>query len=159
ELREAFVLLVGHDARPEQRDHVVADVSVARPHLGAVDPIAAVDLLGTRADRGEVRARVRLAHAGGERPRAAPDARQEALALLLRPEAQEQRAALPVGEPVGRDRGPCRQHLLQYDVAPESRPLVAAVLLGPYHPDPSAGTHLPAELAVEPAPRPGALVR
>src|SRR5207245_3129335 len=51
ELREPLVLLVRHHLGPEERDGIVRDVGVARPDLGAVDAIAALDVLGPRADR------------------------------------------------------------------------------------------------------------
>src|SRR5438093_3164749 len=159
ELREALMLLVRHDLGAEQRDRVIGQVRVRRPHLGAVDEIAAVRLRGARADRREVRARVGLAHADGERQLAAHDARQDLLPLRLRAEAQQQRPALPVGHPVGAHRRAGGQQLLHHHVALEERALVAAVRLGPRHADPAARAHATRELAVEPAPRLRALDR
>src|SRR3546814_380352 len=62
-----------------------------------------------------VGARVRLAHADAVEGFAARDRRQEAFALFFRAEAQQQGAALPVGDPVRRYRRAGGQHLLQHD--------------------------------------------
>src|SRR3990172_6075573 len=158
-LREPLVLLVGHDLGAEERDRVVRDVRVARPDLGAVDAVAAFDALGPRADRGKVRARVGLAHPDGEGQLALRDPRQEALALLFRAEAQQQRPALPVGDPVRGGRRAGGQRLLEDDVALERAPLVAAVLLRPRHADEAGLAQLAREVAVEAAPGERALGR
>src|SRR5713226_10472576 len=102
---------------------------IARPDLGAVDAIAALDVLGPRADRGQVRARIGLAHADGEGQLALGDARKKALPLLLGAEAQEEGAALAVGDPVGGDGSARGQAFLEDDIALQRGPLVAAVLL------------------------------
>ncbi len=153
ELREPLVLLVGDDRGAEERDRVLAAVGVARPHLGAVDDVAAVRAHRPRADRGEVRARVRLAHADGERELAAHDLRQEALALGLGAEAQQQRPALALRHPVRAGRRPGRQQLLEQHVALQERALLPAVTLGPRQPDPPARAELAAELGIVAAPR------
>src|SRR5499425_2220458 len=152
ELREPLVLLVGHHLGTEERDGVVGEMRVARPDLGAVDAVAPFHSLGAGADGGEVRARVRLAHADGEGELAPGDAGEEALALLLGAEAQEERAALPVGDPVGGGGGARGQRLLEDYVALQRRPLVAAVLLRPRHADEARLAELARELAVEAAP-------
>src|SRR5262249_7374508 len=126
---------------------------VRRPHLGAVDEIAAVRARRARANGRQVGARVRLAHADRERELAADDAGQDLLTLRLRAEAEQQRAALAIGHPVrahGRAGG---EHLLHDDVALEKGALVAAILLRPRHPDPAARADAARELAVESAPR------
>ena len=133
ELREPLVLLGRVVMRAEGRDHVVGQVRVARPHLGAVDPVAAGHPLGARAQRREVGARVGLAHPDRERQLAARDRRQELLALRLGAEAQEQGTGLAVGDPVGGHRRAGGEHLLEHDVALERAPLVAAVALRPRH--------------------------
>src|SRR5215470_18905443 len=153
ELREPLVLLVWYHFGSEQRDGVVGQVRVRSPHLGAVDEIAAVAPRRARANGRQVGARVRLAHADGERELAADDAGQDFLSLRFRSEPNQQRAALPIGHPVrahGRARG---QHLLHDDVTLEEGTLVAAILLRPCHPDPPARADAARELAVEPAPR------
>src|SRR5207247_4531999 len=119
----------------------------------------AVDLRGARADRREVRARVRLAHADGEGELAAHDAGQDALALRFGAEPEEQRTALAIRHPVHADRCAGREHLLHHDVTLEERALAAAVLLRPRHADPAAGADALAELAIEAAPRARALHR
>src|SRR5438093_12463655 len=131
---------------------------IAGPDLGAVDPVPPADLLRPRADGSEVGARVRLAHADGEGQLAARDPRQEALALLLGAEAQQERTALPVGDPMRGDGSPGRQHLLEHHVPLQGRALVPPVLLRPRQADPAAGADLLAEFTVEPAPRPRARV-
>src|SRR5205823_10855090 len=97
--------------------------------------------------------RIRLAHADGERQLAAGDGRQEALALRLGAEAEEERPALPLGHPVSAGRRAGRQQLLQQNVALEEGALLAAVLLRPREPDPAARTELLAERGIEAAPR------
>ena len=159
ELRQPLVLLVRHHRGAEERDRVVGEVRVGGPHLGAVHAVAAVDGRRPRADGGEVGARVGLAHADGEGQLAPRDGGHEALALRLGAEAEQQRTALPVGDPVGADGRAGRQQLLQHHVPLEERPLVAAVLLGPRHADPAPGAQLAAEGGIEPAPRPGLMVR
>src|SRR5262249_27706346 len=111
-------------------------MGVAGPDLGAADLIAALDLHGLGADRGEVGAGIGLAHADAEEALALADSGEEAPALRLCPEAQEQRPALPVGGPVRRDRGTGDEQLLGHDVALEEAALAAAVALGPRHADP-----------------------
>ena len=138
ELRQAFVLLVGDDLRAKERDEVVAQMRVARPHLGAVDEVAAVDAGRPCADGREVGARVGLAHSDRERELAPHDAGQDLLALRLGAEAQQQRPALAIGHPVRAHGGARGEHLLQHDVALEEAALVATVLLGPRHADPAA---------------------
>src|SRR5499425_1995293 len=152
ELREALVLLVGHHLGAEERNGVVGEMGVARPDLGAVDPVAALHALGAGADGGEVRAGVRLTHADGEGELTLGDPGQEALALLLGAETQEHRAALPVGDPVGGGGGARGERLLEDHVALQRRPLVSAVLLRPRHADEARLAEPARELAVEAAP-------
>src|SRR5947208_1083449 len=152
ELREPLVLPSRIGMGPEERDHEVAEVRVAGPHLGAVDEIPSGDALRPGPERGEVRAGVGLAHPDRECELTPRDGRQEPLALAFRAEAEEQRARLPVGHPVRRDGRPRSHHLLQHHVPLERRALVAAVALGPRHADPAARADLAAELAIEPAP-------
>jgi hypothetical protein len=152
ELGEALVFLVRHHLGAEQRDGVVRDMGVAGPDLRAVHLVAARHLLGARADGGEIGARVGLAHADGERQLPPRDGRQEALTLLFRPEAQQQRARLAIGHPVEADRRAGGQCLLEHHVTLEERPLVAAILLGPRHADPALGRELLRELGMMAAP-------
>src|SRR5262249_46536663 len=136
-----------------------AQVRVAGPDLGPVDLVAAGDPLRPRADGGEIGTGVRFTHTDGERQLTTRDPGQEALALLFRSEAQEQRTALPIGDPLRGDGRAGGQHLFQHDVPFERGSFVAPVLLGPGQADPSAGAHLLTELAIEAAPRASALVR
>jgi hypothetical protein len=128
-------------------------MGVARPHLGAVDDVAAILAHRPRANRGQVGAGVWLAHADGEGELAPHDGRQEALALRLGAEAQQQRSALALGDPVRAGRGTGGEQLFEQHVALQERPLLTAVALGPREPDPAAGAELAAELGIEAAPR------
>src|SRR5215813_6047029 len=127
-------------------------MGVARPDLGAVDPVAALHSLGAGADGGKVRAGVRLTHADGEGELALGDPGQEALALFLGAEAQQERATLPVGDPMGRGGGARGERLLENHVALQRRPLVPAVLPRPRHGDEACLPEPARELAVEAAP-------
>src|SRR5690348_12850891 len=120
-------------------------VCIARPHLGSGDLVAARNRHRAGADRSEVRARIRLAHADAEKGLAARDARQEFEALLLGAVAQQQGRALPVGDPVRADRGASRQQFLGHDIAFEHAALAAAIALGPGHADPASRPEAPAE--------------
>src|SRR5260370_21372716 len=137
-------MAVGLDRRcPDERDHVMRDMGAAGPDLGAGELPAALHGYGAAADRGEVGARIGLAHADAEIGLAAADAGQEALALRLGAEAQQERPALAVGGPVRGDRGAGDEDLLGDDVALARGALAAAVaaLPGP------AGPTLRAEAA------------
>ena len=124
--------------RAAKSDHVVRTMGVAGPYLGAVDAPAIVGPHRAGAHRGEVGAGIGLAHADGEVAFACGNPREDCLALLLAAEAQQQRAALPVRDPVRVDRRAGRQQLLDHDVALERRALVSAVARGPSHADPAA---------------------
>src|SRR5690606_32953101 len=113
--------------------------------LPAGDAPAALDLAAAGPDRDEVGAGIGLAHADAEEDLATGDARQEALLLRLGADAQDERTALPVGDPVGGDGGARDQQFLGDDVALEAAPLVAAILARPGHADPAAGAEQPAE--------------
>src|SRR5215470_93795 len=152
ELREALMLLVGHHLGAEERDGVVGEMGVACPDLGAVDAVAALHALGAGADGGEVRAGVRLAHADGESELALGDPGQEALALLLGAEAQQERATLPVGDPMGGGGGTRSERFLEDHVALQRRPLVSVVLLRPRHADEARLPELAREFPVEATP-------
>src|SRR2546430_4870180 len=100
ELREPLVFLRGIVVGPEEGDHEVGAVDVARPDLRAVDAVASRDALGAGADRGEVRARVGLAHPDRERELSPCDGRQKPRPLGFGAEAEDRKARLPVGHPV-----------------------------------------------------------
>ena len=149
ELRQAGVAVLGVGrAGAHQRDHVMRDVRLRGPDLGAVDAPAVRRVFGLGADRCQVGAGVGFAHADAEEAFAAGDRREDFLALLFGAEVEQQRAALAVGDPVRRDRRAGGQHLFQDDVALQRAPLAAAVLLGPGHADPALGAHQFAERRV-----------
>ena len=103
----------------EQRDHVMRRVRVRGPELGAVDAVAALDLLGLCARRREVGARIRLRHADAEKAFAPRHLRQDQLPLFFGAEAQQQRPGLPVADPVRADRRTGGQHFLKHHIAVE----------------------------------------
>ena len=123
---------------PDQRDHGVREVRAGGPDLGPIEQPATLDLPGRGCHRGEVGARVRFAHPDREVELAARDARQESLPQFLAAVAEEERAGLPVGNPVGGHGGPGRQQLLDHDMALERTPLAAPVASGPGHAEPAA---------------------
>ncbi len=147
-------------AGAHQRDHPVGMLRVRGPDLLARDLPSAVHLARTWvAHAGEVGARAGLAHADAEAELAARDAGQQRLPLLLGAEAQQQRPALPVGDPVRADGGARDQQLLDHDIAFGSGALVAAIPLRPCHADPALRAELFAELAAAARPRARALDR
>ena len=129
----------------EQGDHVVGDVRVAGPDLGAVDQPAAFRLrrLGLRGE--QVGAGVRLAHADREAHLAAADARQDVHLHVLGRVFHQDRAALAVGDEVQAHRRIGDAELLGHHVALEEAALVPAVFLRPGHADPALGADAPAE--------------
>ena len=140
----------------EQRDHIVAVHRAGRPYLLPVDPPAARGALGAGANARKVRSRSRLAHPDAEEQFAAANARQIKLALRLGPVIQDQRRALPVGDPVRRHRRAGRQQFLDDDEPRERAALAAAIDLGKRQAEQPCGAQLAAEIGVEPLPRPGA---
>src|SRR6185369_6772552 len=98
QLAETGMALAVHGAY--QRDHEIGILRAAGPDLLAVDLPAALNLAAAGPDAREIGARAGLAHADAERVIAGRDARQQTLALHLGAEAQQQRAALAVGNPV-----------------------------------------------------------
>src|SRR5690606_29326801 len=87
-----------------------------------------------------------------ERRLAAGDLRQKAAALLLGAEAQQQRAALAVAEPVGAEGRAGGEHLFHHHEAFEVTAFVAAVLFRPGHADPAPGGDGATEILVEAGP-------
>ncbi len=120
---------------------------------------ASAPALGARADRGQVRTGIGLAHADAVVALAAADARQVFVALGLGAVAQDLRAALPVGDPVrgyGRAGG---KQFLDHDIARERSRLAAAVASRQGHAQPAATAEFAAEFGIGPHPRVGALQR
>src|SRR6185437_13402526 len=145
ELAQPLVPIAVLPRGAHQRDTVVVAMCTRGPDLGAVDAEAAWHRLGARAHRGEVRARIGLAHADREVALARRDLRQDRLALLLVAETQQQRTRLAVGDPVRAGRRAVAQQLLGDDVALEEALLRAAVLLGPGDADPALLAEFPRE--------------
>ncbi len=133
-----------------EREERVGLVRAGGPHLGAGEPPAAVDPLGAGADAREVGARVGLAHPDAEDDLAAADPGQERLLLLLGAVAQQRRADLALGDPVGRDGRTDDEQLLGDDEALEVGAALAAVLGRDDHAEPAAPAELTGELAVPP---------
>src|SRR3569623_1386241 len=129
------------------------------PYFGAGDAPSARHRLGTRAHRGEIGPRIGLAHADAEDAVAGGDARQDRFALRLAAELEQGRPALPVGDPVRRDRRAGGERLLDHDFTFERRSLMPAIALWPSHAEPAARAERPAEIAVEAVPALGALQR
>ena len=129
-----------------QRDRVMRLVRVARPHLRAGHLVAAADRDRAGADRGQIGAGIRLAHADREKDFAAADAGQKILALLVAAVAQQERPALPVGDPVAADRRAGCEQFLGDRIAFEKAALAAAIALRPRHADPAALAEAAAEI-------------
>jgi hypothetical protein len=139
------IFLVGG---PAQGDHEVVTVRARGPHLGSVDdpPVRVTSRPG--ADRRQVTAGVRLAHADGEPELTAADTGQEPCFLLVGPEPVDYGTALPVSHPVMTDRSPAAQQLLGDDEPFDRASLGAAVLCGQRHAEPAPRAELLGELAV-----------
>src|SRR5690606_29198829 len=79
--------------------------------------------------------------------------RQEPLALLLGAEAQQERTALSVADPVGAKWGAGREQFLDNGISLQRRTFMAAVGTRPGHADPATTPELTTELAIETRPR------
>ena len=152
ELADAGVAVLAARAGAHEQDHHVAAMRVAGPDLGALDLPAAFHLARARPDRGQVRARIGLAHADAEIAFAARDPRQVGALLLFSAEAQDGRTGLAVSDPMRARRCARRQHLLGEDIALERRAALAAIVLGPGHADPAVRADGAAEVGRESAP-------
>ena len=141
-------VFLGRRRCAEQAEHVVGDVRVAGPDLGAVDQPAAVGLCRLGLGGEQVGARARLAHADHEAHFAAADARQDVHLDVLGRIFQQDRAALAVGDEVQSHRRVGDAEFLCHHVAFEEAALVPAVFLRPGHADPALGADAPAELLV-----------
>src|SRR3546814_1534830 len=114
--------------------------------------------LGAGADACEVRSRSGLAHPDAEEDFAATDARQIVPTLFLAAEIQDQRRALPVGDPVRRDRSAERQQFLDDDETREGAALATAIVARQRQAEKTRLAELATEGGVETLPRPHALV-
>jgi hypothetical protein len=141
-------------AGAQQDDEGVRAVRAAGPDLRAGYRPAAVHPPRRRPDRGEVGARVRFGQPDGEVAGALGDGRQVPPLQELTAVPQQVRPDLPVGDPVGRDRGAGRQELLHHDVAFQRRAAGTAVLRRYRHADPAAFGQAAAERLV-PSGEPG----
>src|SRR6185437_1049833 len=106
---------------------------------------AAFDRQRLGADRRQLGPAVAIAHADEKEAFALGDARQDLLALRRVAEAQDERPALPVGDPMRAHRRPCRKQLLCDDIALQEALLLPAICLGPGHADPAARSQALAE--------------
>ncbi len=145
--------------RLAKQDHVVGDVRVGGPHLGAVDHEAAVDRLGAGASRRKVRPRVRLRHADAEVALPGGDPGQDLLPLRLGAVLQQQRAGLAVGDPMQPHRRPGGQHLLAHHVAFQGAAPAAAIARRECHAEVAGRTACAGERRVVAHPRADALAR
>ena len=141
-------VFLGRRRGAEQAEHVVGDVRVAGPDLGAVDLPAAVDLGRLGLGGEQIGAGIRLAHADDEAQFAAADARQNVLLDVFGRVFEQDRPALPVGDEVQAHRRIGDAHFLRDDKTLKETALVAAVFLRPGHADPAFGADALAEFAV-----------
>src|SRR6516164_8510272 len=130
-------------------------MGVRGPDLGPVDEEAALNRNRAGAGGRKIGAGVGLTHADAEIAFPRRDTRQDGLALFLGPEAQQERAALAVCDPMSPHRGAGREHLFENDVTLERGAFVATVALGPGHADPAARAHLAAKFRIATAPGAG----
>src|SRR4051794_7880461 len=158
-LRQAGVALLALVTGAAKQDHVMRAMRIRGPHFRAVDEKPALHGACARAHRREIRAGIRLTHADAEIALAGGDARQNVVFLLVGADAQEQRSALPVGDPMAADGSAGGQHFLEHHVALKRGALMSTVTLRPSHADPAARAHLAAELGIEAAPGTSALLR
>ncbi len=145
DLAQPEVAILTPGLGPDQRDHGVGEVRAGGPDLGPIEAPAALDRACRGCHRGEVGTRVRLAHADREVDLAARDSGQKPFPLPFAAVAEEERARLPVGNPVGGHRGPGRQQLLDHDMAFERTSLATPVAAGPGHAEPAALAEAAAE--------------
>src|SRR3954454_16541248 len=118
-------------AGTDQRNQVVHSMRVRCPDLAAVDHPAAVTSFGARADCGEIRTGVRLAHADAEEAFAAADARDDRAFRLLAAMAQDLWTRLAIGNPMCPARRTSGEHLFGHDEPHQARLRSTTVLLWP----------------------------
>ncbi len=158
-LRQSGMALFAFLAGAAKQDHVMRAVRIRGPHFGAVDQEAALHRARTRAHGREIGAGIRLAHANAKIAFAGGDARQDIVFLLVGADAQQQRSALPVRDPMATNGRTGGKHFFQHNIAFERGALMAAIPLRPGHADPALRAHLAAELRIEAAPGAAALLR
>src|SRR5215472_2522379 len=128
---------------------------IRSPDLGPVDEEAALNRSRAGAGSRKVGAGVGFAHADAEITFAGRDARQDRLPLFLGTEAQQQRTALAVCDPVGPHRGAGGEHFFEDDITLERGALVSPVAFGPGHTNPAARPHLAAKVRIAAPPGAG----
>ena len=116
--------------RPEQRDHVIGTVGVRGPDLGAVYHPAVGCRFRLRAQRSQIGAGIRFAHADAETGSTRGDLRDDLVLLRFRPVADDQRSALTVGDPMETGGRTCGEAFLDNDVAFEGAEAVPTVRFG-----------------------------
>ena len=141
-------VFIGRRRGAEQAEHIVGDMGVAGPDLGAVDLPAAVDLGRSGLGGEQIGAGAGLAHADDEAQFAAADAWKYILFDVLRCVLEQDRTALPVGDEVQPHRRVGDAEFFRHHVALEEAAFVATVFLRPGHADPAFGADFSAEGAV-----------
>ncbi|MNN24064.1 hypothetical protein D3C81_1374780 [compost metagenome] len=152
ELRQPVLTVLGRTTGAHQGDHVVGVMGVGGPDLAPAQAPTFRATGGTAAHTGQVRTRVRFAHADAEKRLAGADARQEKILLCIAAELQDQRPALAVGDPVCRHRSTGRQQLLHQHKATERIQSGTAISGGQSQADPAALRQLPTETCIEAGP-------
>ncbi|MNT23361.1 hypothetical protein D3C72_1587780 [compost metagenome] len=114
---------------------------------------------GAAAHAGQVRPRVRFAHADAEKRLAGADARQEKILLRVVAEFQDQRPALAVGDPVRRHRSTGRQQFLDQHEATECIQPGTAISSRQGQADPATLRQLATETGVKTGPTAGPYIR
>ena len=132
-------VLFGWRRGAEQRDHVVGDVRVTGPDLGAVDQPTALGLCRLGFGGEQVGAGARLAHADRKAHLAGADARQDVHLDVLGRVFEENWPALPVGDEMQPHRRVGDAEFLGNDIALQKCALLTAVFLRPGHADPAFG--------------------
>ena len=152
ELRQPLMPILGLARGPHQRDHVMRPGRVRRPDFLTVQFPAAIDLFGAAAHAGQIRPRIRLAHPDAKEALARANPRQIALFLLFRSEPLNQRAALPIRDPMRRYRRTGGQQFFDDHETAEKPGLLPAIFLADGQAQPAAFGHLAAEIGRKPHP-------
>ena len=129
------------------------------PDLLAVEPPALRRARGAGAHAGQIGARIGLAHADAEEGLAAADARDVEGLLLRRAVLDDERAALPIGDPVRSHRGAGDQQLFRQHEARKRAASATTQRLGQGDAHPTARGQGAAEVRIEAGPGARPLVR
>lgn len=147
---------LGRGRGADQRDHPIREMGIGRPDFPAIELPAARNPLGLGAQRGQVAAGLRLTQADAKGQLAAGNAGEDFSPLLLGAAAQDERAGLPVANPMRANGSTHRQQFLQHHHAFEATALMPAIGFGPDHADPAARAEFAGEIPVKPHPGAGA---